>query len=214
MNPRIGKPIIGLTGGIGSGKTFVAGLFGELGCMVINSDELVREAYESPKVKEALRRLWGAEVFAADGSVDRPAVARRIFSSPADRAALEAILHPIVAEQRDGRMRAAANDPAVLAFVWDTPLLLETGLHEQCDAVVFIEAPAEVREDRVRSRRGWEPSERTRREKLQLPLDKKQEMSDYLICNDTDARGVRDQTRKVLGKILAGFELLTQPSIE
>ncbi len=214
MTMPVTKPIIGLTGGIGSGKTFVAGLFGELGCRVINSDDLVREAYQTQDVKDAVRRRWGTGVFASDGAIDRSAMAHRIFASPDDRKALEAILHPIVAERREQKMKDAAADPDVLAFVWDTPLLLETGLGGRCDAVVFIDAPKQVREQRVRSTRGWAASERSKREKLQLPLDKKRKMSDYLICTDEDAGGVRNQTRKVLTKILSRFELSRQPGIE
>lgn len=194
---------IGLTGGIGSGKSFVAALFAELGCLVISSDDLVRQAYDSPAVKAALRQAWGESVFQPDGAVDRQAIARRIFNSPTDRAWLERILHPIVAAARTQAMCHAASNPTVPAFVWDTPLLLETGLNRQCDAVVFIEASEEVREDRVRQTRGWDKAERNRREKLQLPLDRKREMSDYSVRSIADTDKVRDQVRDILSQVLA-----------
>src|SRR5436190_23359086 len=88
------KPIIGITGGIGSGKSFVARLFGELGCVVIDSDAQVRAAYERPDVKATLRQWWGAEAFDAAGNVSRPAIARRVFADPAERARLEGLVHP------------------------------------------------------------------------------------------------------------------------
>src|SRR5438034_11088123 len=84
-----GKPIIGIVGGIGSGKSFVANLFGELGCLVIDSDAQVREAYLDPEVKVKLRQWWGAGVFDAAGDVDRAAVARIVFSSDPERQQLE-----------------------------------------------------------------------------------------------------------------------------
>lgn len=207
-----GVPIIGIAGGIGSGKSFVARLFGELGCLVIDSDAQVRAAYERPDVKAALRDWWGPDVFDAAGHVSRPAIARRVFADTAERARLEGLLHPLVAQMRDEQMRAAvesaASQPSTtegrppVAFVWDTPLLFETGLHSQCDAIVFVEAPAEVRLGRVRGR-GWDAAELARREKLQWGLDNKREISDYQLTNTAEADDVRRQVRHVLSRILA-----------
>jgi dephospho-CoA kinase len=203
---RFAKPIIGIVGGIGSGKSFVARLFGEMGCLVIDSDTQVREAYELPKVREALHRWWGDSVFQADGSIDRPTIARRIFADPdheANRHMLEGLLHPIVARMRDEKMAAVANDVNVLAYVWDTPLLLETGLGDSCDALVYVEAPREVRQARVAQKRGWDDTELARRENLQWPLDKKREISDHVVTNTADADVVRGQVRQVVSRILA-----------
>src|ERR1700704_6323820 len=102
-----GKPIIGIVGGIGSGKTFVARVFGELGCLAIEADELVREAYEDPAVRRTLREWWGDGVFLADGSLDRAAVARKIFGDAAERARLEGVIHPWVDARRREIMAAA-----------------------------------------------------------------------------------------------------------
>ncbi len=199
-------PTIGITGGIGSGKSHVAALFADLGCLVIDADVAVRAAYADPAVRDQLRQWWGDAVFAADGAVDRRAVADRVFAGPAaaaDRARLERLLHARVAEGRDAAMAAAAGDPAVVAFVWDTPLLVETGLHERCDAVVFVDAPADVRAARVRDRRGWPDGELARRENLQLSLDNKRAVADYVIVNTAGAEPIRSHVRDVLSRILA-----------
>jgi dephospho-CoA kinase len=180
-----GKPIIGIVGGIGSGKTYIAQLFGVLGCLVIEADALVREAYEAPSIRDALRKWWGDEVFQADGSVDRSAVAGRIFTKPDDRVRLEGLVHPWVNARREAMQQNAA--PATIAFIWDTPLLFETGLNRQCDAVVFVDAPPEARLPRVAKQRGWDAAELQRREILQLPLDKKREISDYVVINTDNA---------------------------
>jgi dephospho-CoA kinase len=100
-------------------------------------------------------------------------------------------------------MEAAKDDPDVRAFIWDTPLLLETGLNKQCDAVVFVEAPEASRAARVRENRGWEGAELARREKSQWPLDRKREISDYVISNTADAGFARGQVSDVLSRILA-----------
>ena len=196
-----GKPIIGLVGGIGSGKSFIADLFGELGCLVIRSDKLVDDAYNDPEVRQALRKWWGESVFRADGRIDRRAIAARIFSDPNERSRLEGLLHPMVERRRRQIMSAAADDPAVIAFVWDTPLLIETGLHQQCDAVIFVYAPIETRLARVARRSGWEATELARRENLQYPLDKKREISEYVIDNTADAGFARGQVNDVLSRI-------------
>jgi dephospho-CoA kinase len=213
-----GKPIIGIAGGIGSGKSRVARLFGELGCAVIDSDAQVRDVYAREDVRRTLKQWWGEGVFKPGGELDRAAVAARVFSDPGERARLEALVHPLVAEARDEAMRAAARDPQLVAFVWDTPLLFEVGLRAQCDAVVFVDAPLELRLRRVRRTRGWDAAELARRENLQWPLDRKRNLSDDVVTNTADAGEgsaspagacppgadpLRDQVRQVLSRILA-----------
>jgi dephospho-CoA kinase len=197
-------PIIGIAGGIGSGKTFVADLFGELGCCVIHADDQIREAYSDLKIQQVLRQMWGDQVFRPDGSgVDRRAIAQRIFSDESDRRKLENLLHPWIAEQRDWIMANAAQSPAVQAFVWDTPLLFEADLAGQCDAIVYVDTPDALRYNRVQQTRGWEPAEIIRREKLQWPLDKKRKMAHYVIVNTADAADCRSHVREILSRILA-----------
>ena len=143
------KPIIGIAGGIGSGKSVIAAMFGEMGCCVIDSDAMVREAYKDPRVKQTLKKWWGDLIFESSGEIDRPAVWRKVVDHPTERRRLEQLLHPIVNEARERLMKQKAGDPQVIAFVWDTPLLFEVGLNVHCDAVVFVEAPAAVRTARV-----------------------------------------------------------------
>jgi dephospho-CoA kinase len=197
-----GKPIIGLTGGIGSGKSLVAGLFAELGCAVIDADAQVRAAYDDPAVRQTLREWWGGDVLKSDGSVERAAIARRIFDDPAQRARLEGLLHPMVDSARRRQMGIFATDPRTIAFVWDTPLLFEVGLNTQCDAVVFVDAPFQTRLARVIQSRRWDEAELLRRENLQWPLDKKREISHYIVRNTADADEARSQVRLVFSRIL------------
>jgi dephospho-CoA kinase len=199
-----GKPIIGLTGGIGSGKTFIAKIFGEEGCLVINSDDLVRQAYKDTVVKFEIKKWWGKLMFDPTGEIDRAAIARKVFQYPSERQKVENLLHPIVDRNREKMMRMASENPEVKAFVWDTPLLFETHLNERCDTVVFVDAPLEVRLQRVSESRRWDPAELERRENLQIPLDKKKEIADYVVVNTADAEFARGQVREVLSQVLAG----------
>lgn len=199
-----GKPIIGIVGGIGSGKSYVSRLFAEEGCLVINSDEQVAQAYQREDVKRTLVEWWGPDVLNADGSVNRSAIARRVFADPVERRRLEALIHPLVAEMRDRAMRAGASDPGVVAFVWDTPLLVEVGLHRHCDVVVFVEASEAERKRRVMESRGWTETEWAAREKSQMGLDKKREIANYIVRNTAGVDDeVRSQIREALSRILA-----------
>jgi dephospho-CoA kinase len=198
-----GKPIIGITGGVGSGKSTVAGMFGELGCMVISSDELVRQAYADPAVVRELRTWWGGKIVDSAGRLIHEKVADIVFNDLGQRQKLESLIHPKVADYRQARMEQGGHNPQVAAFIWDTPLLFETGLYRGCDAIVFVESPVSTRVERVKKNRGWSEEELRRREKSQLPLDKKREISDYIIGNTADAEFVRGQVKEVLFRILA-----------
>jgi dephospho-CoA kinase len=198
-----GKPIIGIAGGIGSGKSFIANLFTPEGCAVIDSDAQVRSAYTNPEVLDILRKWWGDTVFHSDGSVNRAAIAKRVFANPPERLRLEGLLHPLVGKLRHRQMEELANKPEIVAFIWDTPLLFEAGLNGQCDAILFVETPLDVRQERVARTRGWSPEELLRRENLQWPLDRKRQISDYVIQNTADAGVARSQVRDVLSRILA-----------
>jgi dephospho-CoA kinase len=197
-----GKPIIGIVGGIGGGKSTVARVFGEMGCLVIHSDDQVTAAYADPHVQNTIRAWWGNDVFRPDGSINRSAIAAKIFEHPAERQRLEQLLHPWVNTARQRVMAAAVDNPQVVAFVWDTPLLFETGLNSQCDAVVFVETPQELRLRRLGEARGWDAAELLRREKSQWPLDKKRKISDYVVVNAAGADDFRRQVREVLSRIL------------
>jgi dephospho-CoA kinase len=197
-----GKPIIGIAGGIGSGKSFVARLFADEGCLVIAADDQVRALYADPGVKQTLRDWWGDAVFNSRGEVDRHAVALRVFDRPDEKERLETLIHPRVAAMRDAAMARAADDPQVVAFVWDIPLLFEVGLADRCDAIVFVDAPLEQRLARVGQTRGWEETELLRREKLQHPLDNKRRMSNDILQNTADVGFARRQVREILTRIL------------
>ncbi len=177
-----GRPIIGIVGGIGAGKSTVSKLFAQAGARVIASDELVSLAYTHPAVKRAVIEELGEDTVDIRGNVDRAAISRVVFRDPSKRAFLEQLLHPIVNKARVELMAEAAEHDDVTAFVWDSPLLMETGLDKLCDAVVLVDAPLEDRQRRVLGR-GWDATELDRREKVQMPLDKKRARADHVLAN-------------------------------
>ncbi len=197
---NVAPPVIGLAGGIGSGKSAVAKILRDLGAVVSDSDEGARLALRDRAIKADLVRWWGDEILDADGAVDRRRVAHIVFADPLQRRRLEALTHPWIEKRRLAEFAAA---PAgAMALVIDAPLLFEAGLDRICDAVIFVDAPRELRLERVRAARGWSESDLDRRETSQMPLDEKRARADHVICNSGDLAGLAEQTRRVLHTIV------------
>jgi dephospho-CoA kinase len=139
--------VVGLTGGIGSGKSEALEAFGRHGAVTLSSDQIVRELYDRPGVCEAVAGHFGREVIDASGAVDRAAVARRVFADEAERRWLEALLLPLIEERfREWRdERVAAGDRLL---VHEAPTLFEAGIQDRYDLIVTVTAPAELREAR------------------------------------------------------------------
>ncbi len=196
--------VIGLCGGVGSGKSAVAAGLKESGCLVYDFDAAVRDKLgHDPDVARTLASWWGPEVL-IDGEVaqgvDRSAVGRIVFSDDAQRQRLEALLHPLV-----WRTRAEAVVDAKVAGCWgvvfDAPLLFESGLDRECDVVVFVEAPESARRDRVQSTRGWDAAELSRRESAQWALERKRGLSQFVIVNDGDRQMLDSRVADLCGTL-------------
>ncbi len=177
-------PTIGLAGGIGAGKSRVAALLTELGCVVSDSDADARAVLAEPEIIAMLRSWWGDEVVGADGAIDRSRVAARVFADAEARARLEGLVHPRVHERRAARFAAAPSDTR--ALVIDAPLLFEAGLDAECEAILFVEAPRDVRLARVAANRGWSDAELAAREAAQWPIEEKRSRATVVIDNTHD----------------------------
>ena len=173
---------VGLTGGIGAGKSEVARLLAEHGAVVVDADALAREAL-SPGTAEtdAVRARFGPAVVAPDGSLDRAALGRVVFADPEALAALEGIVHPFVA-RRSRALIAAAPDDAVV--VYDVPLLVEKGLQGDYDLVVVVESADEVRLRRLTEGRGMPESDARARMAAQASSAQRRAVADVVIDND------------------------------
>ena len=194
------KPIIGIIGGIGAGKSTVARLLSELGCLVVDSDALARQALLDPVVVDTLVQWWGREILDPQGQIDRRAVAEIVFARPTERKRLESLVHPWI-EKRRLAMFSAAPDAAP-ALVIDAPLLIEAGIDQQCDAVLFVSADRSIRLDRLAQNRGWSDRELDQREESQLPLDAKRTRADYVVDNDGDLPSLTGQVSRTLHEIV------------
>jgi dephospho-CoA kinase len=195
------KPVIGLAGGIGSGKSAVADILADLGCVVARSDEMARAALRDPEIRARLVQWWGEDILDDEGGVDRRAVARIVFDDREQRRRLEGLTHPWIEARRAEQFAAAPPDAP--ALVIDAPLLFEAGLEAGCDAVIFVHAPRPTRLARLRTARGWDETDLKRREDSQLPLDVKRSRADYVIQNDGDLSDLAAQVRPILSQIVA-----------
>lgn len=196
-------PVIGLVGGIGAGKSFVASCFADLGCIVSDSDAGVRELLARPEVVAELTGWWGGRILREDGTLDRKVISGIVFADPQQRKRLEGLLHPMLKVRREETVRDAARSgcPAVIL---DAPLLLEAGLAAECDAVVFVDAPREVRLARVAAR-GWDEAELDRRENAQKSVLDKRAASGYIVVNAGDAAQTRQQVARTLQHVLGSI---------
>lgn len=196
--------MIGILGGIGSGKSAVADAFAALGCVVARSDEDGRAALRDPAIRAELRSWWGPGILDAEGEVDRRRVAEIVFSDPAERRRLERLTHPWIERRRLALFAAAPAEAP--AFVIDAPLLLEAGLDARCTHLVFVEVEEPTRLARVAASRGWSPEDLRRREAAQRPLDEKRRRADHVVRNDGDLADLGDRVRRVLHSILENRE--------
>jgi dephospho-CoA kinase len=197
------KPIIGLSGAIGAGKTTVARILGELGCFVFSSDEANREVLNRPAVIEQLSSWWGSDIMDPDGGLNRKALAGRIFADQKARKQLESLTHPLIASQRQASIREAISDPAVKAVVLDSPLLFEAHLDRECDQVIFVDASHAQRLSRVVHGRGWDAAELARRAATQQSPTEKRQRSDFVVVNEGSLESLRSRVTEVLRCILS-----------
>lgn len=190
---------VGLTGGIGCGKSTVVELFRHAGWSTIESDAIVRELLASDEaVRTKLRDHWGEAILAEDGSIDRKAVAKRVFSDESDLRWLESALHPLVREQWE-RAVAAAPDQNWLVEI---PLLFEKRLETLFDLTVCVSSAPNVVESRMQAR-GYTRDEIEQRRERQMPLEQKIERADHLISNSGSLDFLKLQTTRLIEQITA-----------
>jgi len=182
---------IGLTGGIGSGKTSVADIFAELGVPVIDTDVIARElTRRDGAALPAIRAIWGESVMRPDGELDRDALRRTIFADRRERQQLEAILHPLIRQQVVNAL-AATSAPYVLVVI---PLLVETGSYRDLlDRVLVVDCTESLQIERVRARSRLSKEEVSAILAAQADRASRLAAADDVITNDSDRRSLRDQ---------------------
>lgn len=190
---------VGLTGGLASGKSTVAGVFRGLGAFHVDADRIAHELIApGGRAYDAVLTRFGNGIVAADGSIDRKALASVVFSDPAQLAALNRIVHPMVRDEiaRSIARHAAGPDPAPMAIV-DAVLLVETGIHRDLDALVVVACRPETQIERAVARDGMTEAGARARIAAQAPEDAKRAAADFVIDTDTSLADTERQVRAV-----------------
>lgn len=191
--------VVGLLGGIASGKSFVAQEFVRHGAGMLDADRAGHAALRLPEIKTAARDRWGEAVFDSTGQIDRQKLAKIVFapppSGPKDRSFLEKITHPIIFRYLAEQAADMASEGVPLAIL-DAPLILEAAWDKLCERLVFVDAPREVRLVRAQQR-GWSEAEFAAREGVQNSLDSKRRRADVIIDNSGSPEHTQAQIERV-----------------
>lgn len=185
---------VGLTGGIGCGKSTVVGFFREAGWFTMEADAVVRELLAHDAGLQAeLGARWGDSVFESGGGIDRKAVAARVFQDPAELRWLESQLHPMVRERWSAILAKTVDRHCLV----EIPLLFEKRLETQFDLTVCVASPQNLVEERMVAR-GYSSAEVAQRVNQQMPLEKKIELADHLISNAGSLEFLKQQTMRLI----------------
>jgi dephospho-CoA kinase len=195
--------VVGLTGGIATGKSTAARMLEERGAAVLDADVLVRELQvPGTEVHRAILAAFGPEFLAPDGTLDREKLGARVFADPAARRALEAIVHPAVTAEIARRVEALRRGGRTRLCVLEAALLVEGGPRGIVDRVVVITAPEAEQVARLRAKAGLTEEEASRRVRAQLPSVVKARHADYILVNDGDLASLARQVAELADALL------------
>jgi dephospho-CoA kinase len=179
-------PIVGLVGGVASGKSFVAQELGRLGATIVDADKIGHEVLREPGIIEKSRERWTDAILDSDGQIVRSRLAKIVFApppaGPIELAFLERLTHPRIHQRLQIVCETAKSQPDVQTIVLDAPVLFKAGWNRFCNKIVFVDAPYATRLERARMR-GWSEEDFLRREAAQESLDAKRANADIVLDN-------------------------------
>lgn len=197
---------VALTGGIGAGKSRAASLIREWGYPLVDADELARQAFLLPSVREALRTAFGRGVFEDDGSLSRPRLSALVFSDSVARKRLESITHPAIAQLFENRREALSAVAADTWFFYEAALIIEVGRQTEFDALILVTASPETRLARLTSQRGMTKERALEVMASQFSDEMKRVHADFIIENDSTAEALGEEVRRVLSDLRKHFK--------
>ncbi len=190
--------VIGILGGVASGKSLATQFFRELGAAVLDGDRAGHAVLREPDVIAAARQRWGEAIFDATGQIDRAAVAAIVFA-PGETAArelrfLEELTHPRIADRLRAEIERLAAEGDTRIAILDAPVMLKAGWDKLCNTILFIDAPAELRQARAKAR-GWGAAEFEQRESAQESVEIKRKRADVVLDNSGPPEELRSQIK-------------------
>ena len=201
--------LIGLTGGVATGKSTVAKIFKRCGAVIIDADELARLVVQpgKPAWRDIVRQ-FGGSILNADRTINRQALGAIVFSHPAKREALERIVHPRVAREQQRLTREATRKDPNAVVLYDVPLLFEAGIDKRVHKIIVVTADQKTQIARLKKRNGLSRAEALRRIRSQMPLTTKARMADLVIDGTLPRAVSRKQVRDIF-KVLSQLALYT-----
>jgi len=195
-NPKK-KPIIGILGGVGSGKSSVAAEFAKLGCAVIDADKIAHELLEKKAVREKIVASFGQAILDSTGEIGRKELADIVFADPDKLSLLEKIIHPVVLERAEELINKYNSQEQVKAIVLDMPLLAEVGWDKRCDRLIFVDCKRQLRTERAKKMGVFSENRLKIRENFQISLDNKGGIADNIIDNNSGFSALAGQVAKI-----------------
>ena len=202
MNHPRKKPVIGIVGGIASGKSTVAAEFAKLGCAVISADVLAHEVLQQEPVRGELVRQFGRAILDSSGRIDHARLAEQVFADAEKLCALNKVIHPRVLERTEALIAEYNQCTHTRAIVLDMPLLVEVGWANRCDRLIFVKCDQAQRIRRAGQAGRLDEREVKIREKFQISLDKKARLADNTIDNNSDFSTLVRQIQAIFSDIV------------
>jgi dephospho-CoA kinase len=201
---------VGLTGGIAAGKTTVGKMFVELGCHLIDSDNITHKLFEPGEaVHASVAEAFGGRVLSDDGGINRKVLGEIVFNDPAARSKLNALVHPaVIQRQQEWLRQVEREDPAGIGIV-DATLMIETGSYKNYDRVVVVTCAPDIQKRRLRERSRLSEEQIEARIRSQMPMEEKVKHADYVVDNSGDLAETRRQVEGIHSKLreLAAHQL-------
>jgi dephospho-CoA kinase len=195
--------LVGLTGGMGSGKSLAAKFFAEQGAHIIDADQLSRELVRPghPALKEIVD-AFGEDILEPSGNLDREALAKIIFDDTENKSSLEAILHPkVIVREQEKYLSISASYPSAIVIV-DTALLIESGNYKNVDKVIVVQSREEQQVQRILSRGFQSYDQAIARIKNQMSFEEKSKYADYILDNQSQEEDLRQKVQEIYAKLL------------
>lgn len=192
--------VIGLTGGIATGKSSAEEIFRQLGAYVIDADKIVHELYRRDEIKQSIRQMFGESIFDESGSLDRKKLAGIIFSDFQKRKMLEEFIHPKVNDFINSWIKDIGNKQKDAIIIVSVPLMIETGSYKNYQKIIVVYAPKQMQIERL-LKKGYSYEEALGRINAQMDIDEKLRYADYVIMNTADLEHLRKEVERVFDEI-------------
>ncbi len=202
VGKSVKKPVIGILGGIGSGKSSVTNEFAKLGCKVIDADKIAHKILDEKNIKEKVAEIFGKEILDSSGQIERIKLAEAAFGSKEKLDKLNSIIHPPVLAKIELLIEKYQQQPKTRAIVLDVPLLMEIGWHKRCDKLVFVDCKKSLRLNRIKTSRNLDEKQVKIREKFQISLDNKVAIADNTVDNNAGLPALARQITDIFSRII------------